>query len=274
MKQNTIKKEMHYSGIALHTGTRTNLIIKPAKENTGVVFRRIDLPDKPEVLAHISNVTEVQRATTLSNGKAMVVTVEHILAAFHALNIDNAIVEMDQAEPPIADGSAMPFIKMIQESGIVQQNAEAKYWAAKETLVLENGDTKLILTPSDTFKITCLVSYGETPLDTQYYSNIITPETFTNELSEARTFVAYKDLEYLFSANLAKGGSLDNAVILHQGAIISKDGMRYPDELVRHKVLDIVGDLYLIGKRVKCHIIAVKPSHQMNTELAKAMFNE
>ncbi len=271
MKQNTIKKEVHFTGIALHTGTRTSLIIKPSPENSGIVFRRIDMPEKPEVLAHISNVTEAQRATKLSNGKATVVTVEHILATLHVLKIDNAIVEMDQAEPPIADGSAMPFLKMIKNAGITEQNAEARYWTATNTIVVEKGDTKLILTPADSFKITCLVSYGETSLDTQYYSNIINEDSFTNEIAEARTFVAYRDLESLMSAGLAKGGSLDNAIVLHNGAIISKEGMRYPTELVRHKVLDMIGDFYLIGKRLKCHIIAVKPSHYMNTELVKKM---
>ena len=270
--QNTIKGEVSISGIALHTGVRVHLRMKPAPENTGIVFRRIDMPGAPEVRAYAPNVIDVRRATTIAApSKAYVVTVEHIMAALHASHVDNVYVEMDNAEPPIADGSAGPFFKMIKDAGIQEQCAPAQYWTADVPLYVENGGTSLVALPSETFRISCTVSFGETTLDTQFFSLEITPENFDRELGPCRTFAAYRELSQLIAAGLAKGGSLDNAVILHEGAIISNNGLRFPNELVRHKIMDMVGDLYLTGKRVRAHVIAVKPGHTMNVQLAKTM---
>ena len=270
--QNTIKSEAAISGIALHTGVRIHLRMKPAPENTGIVFRRTDMPGAPEVRAYAPNVIDVRRATTIAApSKAYVVTVEHIMAAFHAAGVDNAYVEMDNAEPPVADGSAGPYFKMIKEAGILEQNAPAQFWTTDVPLYVENGATSMVVLPSDTFKISCTVAFGETALDTQFYSLEVTPENFEKELGPCRTFVAYRDLAQLIAAGLAKGGSLDNAVILHDGAIISNDGLRFPNELVRHKIMDMVGDLYLTGKRVRAHVIAIKPGHSTNVQLAKLM---
>ncbi len=274
MKQQTLAKNAYFSGIGLHTGDKTNLIIKSASENTGIIFRRTDLDGTPEIIANAKNVTDVTRATTISDNGAHVVTVEHILATFHALNIDNAIVEMDKAEPPLADGSSEPFIKIVLEAGIVEQNADAEYWECKDTIIVEEGDSKLIITPADKFKISCIVSYGETAMDTQYYSNTITPEIFQNEIMAARTFCSYREIEAMIAMDIVKGGSLDNAVILHEGAIISKEGLRYKDEMVRHKVLDIIGDIFLVGKRIKGHIIAIKPGHPINVKLAQKILSQ
>ncbi len=270
--QNTIKSEAAISGIALHTGVRIHLRMKPAPENTGIVFRRTDMPGAPEVRAYAPNVIDVRRATTIAApSKAYVVTVEHIMAAFHAAGVDNAYVEMDNAEPPVADGSAGPYFKMIKEAGIQEQNAPAQFWTTDVPLYVENGATSMVVLPSDTFKISCTVAFGETALDTQFYSLEVTPENFEKELGPCRTFVAYRDLAQLIAAGLAKGGSLDNAVILHDGAIISNNGLRFPNELVRHKIMDMVGDLYLTGKRVRAHVIAIKPGHSTNVQLAKLM---
>lgn len=272
--QQTVRSSVSCSGITLHSGVRTLLTLCPAPENTGIVFRRVDVPGRPEVRAHVSNVVDVQRATTLASGQAVVVTVEHVLAALHALNVDNCFVEMNNIEPPIMDGSSLPYVEMIQRAGIVEQNAPAKIWTASAPIIIEEKDTKLVLTPADELKITCLVSFGATPLDTQYFSTVINAETFEREISRARTFCQYKELEYLLAAGLAKGGSLDNAAVIHNGAIISKDGLRYPTELVRHKMLDIVGDLFLCGARVRAHVIAVKPGHPTNVMLAKKMLEQ
>mgnify|MGYP000992885646 CR=1 FL=1 len=270
--QNTIRNEAAISGIALHTGVRVHLRMKPAPENTGIVFRRTDMPGAPEVKAYVANVIDVRRATTIAApSKAYVVTVEHIMAALHASHVDNVYVEMDSAEPPIADGSAGPYFKMIKDAGLQEQNAPAQYWKTDTPLYVENGGTTVVVLPSDKFKISCTVAFGETALDTQFHSLEITPETFEKELGPCRTFAAYRDLAQLIAAGLAKGGSLDNAVILHEGAIISNDGLRFPNELVRHKIMDMVGDLYLTGKRVCAHIIAIKPGHPMNVQLAKTM---
>ena len=270
--QNTIGSEAAISGIALHTGLRVHLRMKPAPENTGIVFRRTDMPGSPEVRAFAPNVIDVRRATTIAApSKAYVVTVEHIMAALHAARVDNVYVEMDNAEPPIADGSAGPYFKMIREAGIREQNAPAKIWTAKAPLYVENGATTMVVLPSDVFRISCTVAFGETALDTQFHSLEITPESFEKELGPCRTFAAYRDLAQLIAAGLAKGGSLDNAVILHEGAIISNNGLRFPNELVRHKIMDMVGDLFLTGKRVRAHVIAIKPGHPTNVQLAKTM---
>jgi UDP-3-O-acyl N-acetylglucosamine deacetylase len=266
--QNTLKKSAYYSGIALHTGARAQLNMKPAEENTGITFRRIDLPGKPEVKAIAGNVVDVRRGTTIASGDAVVYTVEHVLAALHAFKVDNAIVEMDGMEPPICDGSAQQYVDMIKEVGIEKQNAEAKYISVEVPIIIEEGDTKLIFAPGDAFKITCIVSFGATPLDCQYFSGEINTDSFESEVAPARTFCIFRELEQLLAMGLVKGGSLDNAVVLHDGAIICKDGPRFQNELVRHKSLDIVGDLYLTGRRVKGHVIAVKPGHPINVQLA------
>ena len=271
--QNTVKSPATISGIALHTGARATVNILPAPENTGIVFRRIDMPGRPEVRAVVENVIDVRRATTIANRQtgAFVVLVEHIMAALHASRIDNAVIEMNGPEPPIADGSAGPYFDIIQEAGIQEQTAPAEYWTATQPIVFEDGHAILALLPSDELKITFTVEYGATPLDTQFFSTPVTTETFSKELSRARTFVIYRELEQVIAAGLAKGGSLDNAIIMHNGAIVCKEGMRYKNELVRHKMMDMVGDLYLIGKRVKANICSVKSGHPTHVKLVGMM---
>lgn len=272
-QQNTIAKSASITGIALHTGARANLSITPAPENTGIVFRRVDMPGAPTVKAIATNVVDVRRATTIASREtgAFVVTVEHIMAALHASCIDNAVVEMDGPEPPIADGSAGPYFQMIQDAGIAPQNAEAQYWTAKEPIVIEDKGSMLALWPADDFQITFTVQYGETPLDTQFHHIAVTTDSFREQLSGARTFCRFRELEQVIAAGLAKGGSLDNAIILHDGAIICKDSLRYPNELVRHKIMDLIGDAYLVGKRVKAHVMSVKSGHPTHVQLALQM---
>lgn len=274
-RQNTVKKDASFSGIALHTGARAVLRVLPAPENTGIVFRRIDLPNKPEVRALVSNVVDVRRGTTIADGEAMVYTVEHVMATFHAFGIDNAYVEMDGPEPPIGDGSSLPYVEMVKSAGINPQNAGALYWTSDKTIsfVEENG-TEMILVPSDRFRVTCFTSFGVTAMDTQFYSSDIDVDIFAREICGARTFVPYRDLKQLLAMGLVKGGSLDSAVILHDNAIISKEGLRYPNEIARHKALDITGDMYLAGMRVKAHVIAVKPGHPSNVRMAGEMLKK
>ncbi len=270
--QNTIAKAVSFSGIALHTGVRVHLTMKPAPVDTGIVFRRTDMPGSPEVRAHAAYVVDVRRATTIAApSKAFVVTVEHIMASLHAANVDNVYVEMDSAEPPIADGSAGPYFRLIREAGIQEQDAPARYWTTDKPLYYENRGTTLVVLPAGVFKISCTVEFGETALGTQFFSLEVTPESFERELGPCRTFAAYRDLAQLIAAGLAKGGSLDNAVVMHEGAIISNEGLRFPNEMVRHKMMDMVGDLYLTGKRVRAHVIAIKPGHPSNVETVKRM---
>ncbi|MDD3118725.1 MAG: UDP-3-O-acyl-N-acetylglucosamine deacetylase [Victivallales bacterium] len=273
-KQHTTQKSAYVSGIALHTGARAGLRILPGEANTGIIFRRIDMPDQPEIPALAQNVTDVRRGTTIACGKGFVVTVEHVMAAFHAAQIDNAVVEMDGPEPPILDGSALPYYEMIIEAGKTELDAPARYIAPKTPIFLEFRGTKMVIFPCEEFKIDCITSFGETILDTQYYEQTITEENFARELAPARTFVQFRDLKQLLAMGLVKGGSLDNAAILHEGAIICKEGLRYPNEIVRHKMLDIVGDMFLTGCRLKGHIIAVKPGHPTNVQLAGAILKQ
>jgi len=251
-------------GIALHTGFRARLTFFPAEVNSGIIFRRSDLPGKPTVRAIGTNVTEVQRGTTIEEGDAVINTVEHVLAALVSQGVDNIVVEMDRPEPPIADGSSMPFIKLIREAGVVEQDAPREYFEVKESVYMEMEHAIINVVPDDKFRISCTVKYDQSQLDTQYLTMEVTPDSFVNELSEARTFCMYSELEYLMKAGLIRGGSLDNATVIHGDTILSKDGLRYPDEFVRHKMLDIVGDFALLGRPMKGHIIAVKPGHPSN----------
>lgn len=274
VKQRTVAGRTFYSGIALHTGVRASLAIAPADAGSGIVFSRVDLPGKPRVKAVATNVVDVRRGTTIKDGDAVVLTVEHVLASLHAFGIDNALVEMDGPEPPIADGSAKPYWEMLLQSGAVEQDADVDFWTASEPIAMAQGEVKLAIFPDDKFRISCIVDYGATPLDAQSFSGTVTPETFGSGIAPARTFAMYREIEQLISMGLAKGGSLDNAIIIHDGAIISKDGLRFENELVRHKVLDIVGDLFLVGARVRAHVIAFKPGHPANVAMALRMIEQ
>lgn len=273
--QNTIRKEAVVSGIALHTGVRANLRILPAPENTGIVFRRIDMPGKPEVQAVAGNVIDVRRATTIASRTTggFVVTVEHIMSSLHAAQVDNAIVEMDGPEPPIADGSAKAYFDAIMNAGIDEQSAPARIWNLKEEIRIDEPEKgiHIHLEPSDKLEISFQVEYGATPLDKQSFACVVTPESFGKELSDSRTFCIFRELEQLIGAGLVKGGSLDNAVVMHDGAIISKEGMRHKEEFARHKMMDMVGDLYLTGMRVRARISSVKSGHPTHVKLAQEM---
>ncbi len=268
-KQKTIRKSCRYSGITLHTGVRAHLTLKPAPEDTGIVIVRTDLPDQPNIKAIAANVVDVQRATTIANGNARVHTVEHVLAALYALGIDNAVIEMDGPEPPIADGSSAPYLDLIKHTGTKPLKGVKKYFVVKEPMYVESGESRLILLPRNNYQISCTVKYGDGLLDTQYLSISVNDDTFEHDICKARTFCLYKEIAELMVKGLIKGGSLDNAVVLKDGVIICKDKLRYEDEFVRHKILDIIGDLSLSGFRIIGEVLAVKPGHPLNVQLAK-----
>ncbi len=269
--QNTVAGSACVSGISLHTGARATLRIQPAEVNTGILFRRVDLPGKDEVRALAANVVDVRRGTTIAKGQAVVATIEHIMSALHGCRIDNAVIEMDGMEPPIADGSSMPYVNMIREAGIRQQEAEAKYFTPDRTVFIDGGHTKIFMAPADKLEIGCTTSFEGCPFNPQFFELEVTPESYGKEVSSARTFVQFNDLKQLLAMGLVKGGSLDAAAILHEGAIICKEELRYTNEIVRHKIMDLVGDLYLCGRRVRGKIVAVKPGHPKNVELAGAL---
>lgn len=246
------------------------MTILPAPANAGVRFRRVDLADKPEIEARVENVTETNRSTTLAKGNVKVHTVEHVLAALAGYGIDNAIVELDANEPPIGDGSAREFCKIIREAGIAPQAEKREVFIPSEPIEMESGETLMTLFPDDGFKITC-TSADKKGRFTQFYSTEVNPKTWEIELAHARTFCFFEEIELLIKNNLIKGGGLENAVVIRDDAVLTTEPLRYPEEFVRHKMLDILGDLSLIGKPIKGHLIAVKPSHAANCEFAKVI---
>jgi UDP-3-O-[3-hydroxymyristoyl] N-acetylglucosamine deacetylase / 3-hydroxyacyl-[acyl-carrier-protein] dehydratase len=268
LNQQTLNRAASFSGIGLHSGNRVSMTILPAPASSGVRFRRVDLEGKPEIEARVENVSETNRSMTLARGNVKVHTVEHVLAALAGLGIDNAIIELDANEPPIADGSSREFCKIIQVAGIVPQAEKRETFTPSEPIELQSGETLMTLFPGDGFKITC-TSADKKGRFTQFYSTEITPKTWEKELAHARTFCFYEEIEHLIKNNLIKGGSLENAIVIRDDAVLTTEPMRYPEEFVRHKMLDIVGDLSLLGKPVRGHLIAVKPSHAANCEFVR-----
>ena len=268
LNQQTLNRPSAFSGIGLHSGNRVNMTILPAPANSGVRFRRVDLEGKPEIEARVENVGETARSTTLAKGNVKVHTVEHVLATLAGYGIDNAVVELDANEPPIADGSAREFCKLIQEAGVIPLAEKRETYSPTEPIELQMGETIMTLFPDDAFKITC-TSADKKSRFTQFFSTEITPKTWEKELSHARTFCFYEEIEFLIKNGLIKGGSLENAIVIRDDAVLTTEPLRYPEEFVRHKMLDIIGDLSLLGRPIRGHLIAVKPSHAANCELVR-----
>ena len=266
--QQTIGHPASFSGIGLHSGNRVNMTFLPAPANSGIRFRRVDLAEKPEIEARVENVVENNRSTTIARGNVKVHTIEHVLAAFSGYGIDNAIVELDSNEPPIADGSSREFCRMIQEAGIVPQSERREPYKPTAPVELLMGETEMALFPDEGFKITC-TSSDKHGRFTQFFSIEVTPKTWEKELSAARTFCFFEEIEYLIKNGLIRGGSLENAVVIRDDAVLTTEPLRYAEEFVRHKILDIIGDLALLGRPLQGHLIAVKPSHAANCEMAR-----
>jgi UDP-3-O-[3-hydroxymyristoyl] N-acetylglucosamine deacetylase len=266
MHQTTIAKAISYTGIGLHSGQDVTIIIKPASPDYGIVFVRTDLPGAPQVAAVADNVTNAMRATTLECGLAKVFTVEHLLAALYALEVDNCVVEINAPEPPVADGSSLPFVKLIQETGLVKQDALRKVVDVTQEQTIRNNDKFMTILPYDGFRITFTSVNSHPMLGVQFGDYEITADIFIAEIAPARTIGFMHEVELLQSQGLALGGSLENAVVYDDVKALTP--LRFEDELVRHKILDIIGDLALAG-RIRGHVIAVKSSHALNTALAK-----
>lgn len=269
--QQTLAKNASLTGTSLHTGSTVTLTLKPAPVDHGIKFKRIDLADEPIVDARIGNVKFVERATTIGEGNVKVHTVEHVLSALHGMGVDNALLEMDANEPPIGDGSAYPYVELVKTCGIQEQAALRRTFEVREPIHIETKSGSLLtLVPDTKFRISC-TQVGPEGRFTQFYSTEITPENYEKELARARTFVFYEDLKPLMDRGLIRGGSLENAIVIRGESVMGKEPLRYPDEFVRHKMLDIIGDLFLAGCRVNGHLIAVKPGHGSNAELTKAI---
>lgn len=273
-KQRTLKKPIDYSGIGLHTGTQVTMSFIPAKEGSGVSFRRSDLPGQPIIPATIEYVCANTRNTTLGIADVRIHTVEHVLAAVRAFNIDNIIIEINGIEPPVGNGSSDIFVGMIEESGIVEQEAVIPIVKLSQPVYWSEGEIHIVAIPSDCYRISYTLNYPDTRLlKSQYFSFALTEDSFKKEISPCRTFSLYEEVSVLMDRGLIKGASLDNAVVIKDDTILSKGGLYFPDEMVRHKILDVIGDLSLVGFDIQAHIIAIRSGHASNIAFARKLFN-
>jgi len=270
--QRTLRRHISCVGIGLHSGNKVNLTLKPAPADFGIRFRRTDLGNL-EVPATVHNLAGIQLATGLAHNEVSVETVEHLLAALVSLGVDNVIVELNSPEVPIMDGSAAPFIYLIQEAGVKKLLAHRKYLKIVRPIMISRGDKRIALYPSEHFKVTYSISYDHPLLRHQSRTIKITEESFIEELAPARTFTFLKDVEMLRQNGLALGGSLDNAIVLGETGVLN-NALRYEDEFVRHKILDAVGDLALVGYPVIGHLFAHRAGHALHTEFAAKILEE
>jgi len=295
-KQQTIKNSISYTGIGLHTGTISTITFKPAQENSGIVFRRIDLPDKPEIPADMNHVISLDRGTNIGIKDATVATIEHVLSAIKGLEIDNIIVEVDGNEIPVADGSAIEFVKALKKCGIIEQEAERKYLEIKKPMSysVPEQNVDVVVVPSESLKITFFIDFDHPNLKPQYTSMVSLKDEYEDGFASARTFCFVNDIKKLRYAGLIKGGSLNNALVVGDESMSEKDvrelkelfnikgdltlnehkllntsPLRYYNEFVRHKVVDLIGDLALLGISVKGHILAARSGHKTNIGLLK-----
>jgi UDP-3-O-[3-hydroxymyristoyl] N-acetylglucosamine deacetylase/3-hydroxyacyl-[acyl-carrier-protein] dehydratase len=268
LQQQTLREAVIFSGIGLHSGDKVNMRFVPAPPNTGVRFRRVDLEGSPEVEASLDHIAETTRSTTLAKASVRIHTVEHVLATFAGLGIDNAVVELDASEPPIADGSAREYCRMVESVGCVPQGEPREPYPISEALELQAGESYLAAFPYDRLKVSC-TSADKQGRHTQFFSLEVTPETWKRELAPARTFCFFEEIDYLIKNGLIKGGSLENAVVIRDDAVLTTEPLRFAEEFVRHKILDLLGDLSLLGRPVRGHIVAIRPGHAANCELAR-----
>jgi UDP-3-O-[3-hydroxymyristoyl] N-acetylglucosamine deacetylase len=273
IRQRTLKNSIRATGVGLHTGKKVYLTLRPAPVDTGIIFRRVDLDPVVEVKAHALNVGDTTMSTSLMNGDVRVSTVEHLLSAVAGLGIDNAIIDVSAAEIPIMDGSAAPFVFLIQSAGIEEQNAYKKFVRIKKDVVVTNGDKVASFKPYNGYKLGFQIEFDhpvirgrnvETELE---FSSM----SFVKEISRARTFGFMHEIEYLRSIGLARGGSVDNAIVVDEYRILNEGGLRYEDEFVKHKVLDAIGDLFLMGYSFIGEFRAFKSGHALNNALLREL---
>jgi UDP-3-O-[3-hydroxymyristoyl] N-acetylglucosamine deacetylase len=270
--QRTLRRQISCVGIGLHSGNKVNLSLKPASADFGIRFRRTDLGDH-EVPATVHNLAGIQLATGLSRNEVSVETVEHLLAALTAVGVDNVLVELNSPEVPIMDGSAAPFIYLIQEAGVKRLQAARKYLKIVRPIAISRGDKRIALYPSDHFKVTYSISFDHPLLRHQSRTVRITEESFIEDIAPARTFTFLKDVELMRQNGLALGGSLENAIVLGETGILN-NALRFEDEFVRHKILDAIGDLALVGYPVIGHLVAHRAGHALHTEFAARILEE
>jgi UDP-3-O-[3-hydroxymyristoyl] N-acetylglucosamine deacetylase len=262
--QRTLAHRISISGTGVHSGKQTHLTLIPAPENHGIKFRRVDLPGTQDIQALFKLVVDTSLATVLGTNGAIVSTIEHLMASFAGLGIDNALVEVDDYEIPIMDGSAKVFTQLIQNAGIVEQSAPKHFLIVKKPIQVTDNDKSVIVYPEPCFKITCRINFEHPLIGEQEITFDRAKNNFEQEISRARTFGFIQDIELLKKFSLGKGGSLDNAIIIDKDRILNEEGLRYPDEFVRHKLLDSLGDFSLLGMPIQGHIVTHKSGHTLN----------
>lgn len=276
IKQRTLKNEIRATGVGLHTGKKIYLTLRPAPADAGIVFRRVDLQPAVEIAAKAENVGDTTLSTTLVKGDVRISTVEHLLSALAGLGIDNAIIEVSADEVPIMDGSAGPFVFLIQSAGIQEQNALKKFIRIKKEVVVTEGDKIARFKPFNGFKVTFGIDFDHPVFrDKSLTASVdFSSTSFVKEVSRARTFGFMHEIEYLRSKGLAKGGSVNNAVVIDRYRILNEGGLRYEDEFVKHKVLDAIGDLYLLGYSLIGEFDAFKSGHGLNNKSIRELMRQ
>jgi len=273
IRQRTLKNVIRATGVGLHSGKKVYLTLRPAPVDTGIVFVRTDLEPEVQIPASAEHVTDTTLCTALSAGGAKVATVEHLMSAFAGLGIDNAYVDLSAPEVPIMDGSAGPFVFLIQSAGIAEQSAAKKFIRIKREIAVREDDKEAVFLPHRGFKVSFAIDFDHPVFEDQSQTAMVDFSTtsFVKEVSRARTFGFMRDLEYLRANNLALGGSLDNAIVVDDYRIVNEGGLRYDDEFVKHKVLDAIGDLYQLGHSLIGEFRGVKSGHALNNQLCRAL---
>lgn len=272
--QHTIARPVNCTGVGLHGGDKIQLTLKPAPEGHGIRFIRRDVSGfNPEIAADFRNVTSTNLGTTISNDEGTLVsTIEHLMAAFWGCNIDNAIVELDGPEVPIMDGSSEPFVFLIECAGVAEQKAQRKVIEVLKPISITEKDKSVSVEPAENFSVSLEIDFASKAIANQRGVFHSTDVSFKSDLCRARTFVSENEVDYLRSMGLAKGGSLDNAIVVSDSKVLNKDGLRYRDEFVRHKILDCIGDFYLAGGLIKGHFTGYRSGHTLNNKLLRAFF--
>jgi UDP-3-O-[3-hydroxymyristoyl] N-acetylglucosamine deacetylase len=268
-RQRTVAEEVSCTGIGLHSGKKVKLTVKPAPPDSGIRFERVDISAHCSVKASFDNVIKTTMATTIGLNGYSVSTIEHLMAAFFGMGIDNALVEIDGEEVPIMDGSSAPFVFLLKNAGVTIQNSHKRFLLVKNSVKVKDGNRSVCLYPSNELKITYKIDFDHPLIRDQAYEVSFSQSTFIQQISRARTFGFLRDVQTLWNNGLAKGGSLDNAIVMDEFGVLNEDGLRHRNEFVRHKILDFIGDLAILGHVVIGHFVAERSGHSLNQELLK-----
>ncbi len=274
IRQRTLAEPVYFKGKGLHSGKTVNLAIKPAPPNFGIKFKRVDLPGSPLISSHFNRVIDTSLATVVGENGFIVSTIEHLMATLSGMSIDNAIAELDDYELPIMDGSAAVFTEAITSGNIIEQDAPRLYFVISSPIELQKDGKSVGVYPGGRRTISCTIDFDHPAIKEQKYTIELTSDNFAREIGPARTFGFYQELEYLKHYGLAKGGSLDNAIVIDQNGVMNENGLRFQDEFVRHKILDAIGDFSLLGMPILGHIELYKSGHNFNHEFLKEFFRQ